>query len=75
MNILSKFLTLDFLSPYLGSVLRHLLTAIAGILISLGVITEDQSQNWVDATIPVLVAVGFYAWAQLGSWVSKAKRD
>ena len=71
--MLSKFITLDFLSPYLGSALRHLLTLISGALISSGTISQAQGSTWVDATLPIVVGGVFYFWSQIGSWINKAK--
>jgi hypothetical protein len=72
--MLSKILTLDFLSPYLGSLLRHLLTMISGVFVAAGVATQNQATTWVEATLPIVIAGVLYIWAQVGSWLNKAKQ-
>lgn len=71
--MLSKILTLDFLSPYIGSVLRHFLSVLSGVMVSAGIISNTQAAGWVDANLPIFVGFVLYIWSQIGSWVNKAK--
>lgn len=56
----------------LGSVFRHLLTLLAGGLISIG-INEDDSANLVKAVEPVLTGAALYGAAQAWSLIDKKK--
>jgi hypothetical protein len=69
--MLSKILTLDFLSPYLGTVLRHGLSSVAGILVTAGFLAQGQADSWVAATLPVSVALVLWLWSIVGSWLNK----
>lgn len=52
------------------SAIRHLLTATSGALVAAGVITDDQSTQYVV----IGLAIGVYAFGQFWSWARKILR-
>lgn len=56
-----------------GSIVRHLLTAVAGALVGVGV-TEPVATNFTQAAEPVLGGVLLYAIGQVWSIFDKTKK-
>lgn len=52
------------LSAALGSILRHLLTAIAGVLVTRGIWTQDEATAYVGGAVLALLALGWSIWTK-----------
>lgn len=63
----------DLLSKYLGSVIRHMLTALGGGLVSLGVLRAGQDAAFVSVNSEVVIGLLVYAAGQGLSFVAKKK--
>lgn len=68
--ILSRLL----LSPYVGSLIRHGLTAAGAILVAKGVIDSGQAADFVDAAAPVIVGGVGWVIGQGASLLEKRDR-
>lgn len=62
----------SLISKYLGSLIRHAITALAGVIGALGVVDPAVLAAWVDPTVTIIVAVVGYFLAQL--WSLKIKK-
>jgi hypothetical protein len=61
------------MNPFLTSVVRHLLTLVAGGLIAVGV-GERDAANLVQAAEPVVGGLLLYGMSQAWSWFDKRKK-
>ncbi len=62
-----------FLNKYLASIVRHLLSASAGVLISIG-IPAAQVAAFTGAANPIIVGIVFYLVSQASSLLEKKKK-
>lgn len=62
------------LSKYGASVIRHLLTALAGFLVAWGIVSDvGELQPWINQTADLLLAILLYVLAQGASFLDKKK--
>lgn len=61
------------MSPFILSLVRHLLTLAAGGLIGVG-ISEDDASNLARAAEPVASGIVIYVISQAWSWFDKRKK-
>jgi hypothetical protein len=61
------------MNPFFTSVVRHLLTLVAGGLIAVGV-GERDAANLVQAAEPVVGGLLLYGMSQAWSWFDKRKK-
>lgn len=62
----------EVIKKYVGSLVRHGLTAIAGSLVTIG-INESQADSFVSASTPIVIGVGTYIVSQAWSFLQKKK--
>ncbi len=76
MEWLKRLFSEKLIRRYATSAARHLITALAGILGSMGLIEAQSAANGIsDQLITIVVAVVMYAVAQLWSWKDKRESE
>lgn len=58
-------------SKYLGSVIRHTLSALAGSLVAIGALEAGESANFIALNTEVISGILVYAFAQSLSFLEK----
>jgi len=71
-SLIKKYLTTPIALRYIGSVVRHALTFVAGVLVSYGVV-KDGGADWIATNQDVVMGLVAYALAQGFSLVDKKK--
>ena len=61
------------LKKYAASIIRHLLTALAGYLISRGIVDVEESEIFISTNFEVLLGSVVYLFGQ--TWSFKEKRS
>lgn len=72
---LKGFLTKLLLGPYVGSLVRHGLTALGAILIAKGIVDAEQANTWVEATMVLVPGIVSWLAGQLSSFAAKRQPD
>lgn len=62
----------EYISAFIGQVIRHFLTLAAGLLTAYGV-TADQQESLVSSTTAVLVSLVLFVISQI--WAAKTNKD
>lgn len=52
------------LAQALGSLIRHALTYLAGLLVARGLWTQDEAASYVGAAVAALLALGWSLWSK-----------
>ena len=63
---------MNTLSPFIGSIVRHLLTALAGVLVAKGYIDQQVATQAVEANSAIITGLVLYWIAQ--GWSFKQKQ-
>ena len=63
-----------FISKYLGSAVRHALSALAGVLVVTVGLDQELVNQWVLSTEPIAIGVSVYLLALLMSFKEKRRR-
>jgi len=71
-SLIKKYLTTPIALRYIGSVVRHALTFVAGVLVSYGVV-KDGGADWIATNQDVVMGLVAYTLAQGFSLVDKKK--
>lgn len=71
-DLIKRYLTTPIAMKYLGSVVRHALTFVAGVLVSYGVV-KDGGADWIATNQDVIMGLVAYALAQGFSFADKKK--
>jgi hypothetical protein len=71
-SLIKKYLTTPIALKYVGSVVRHALTFVAGVLVSYGVV-KDGGADWIATNQDVIMGLVAYALAQGFSFAEKKK--
>lgn len=71
-GLIQKYLTTPIALKYIGSIIRHALTFVAGVLVSYGVV-KDGGAQWVATNQDVIMGLVAYALAQGFSFADKKK--
>jgi hypothetical protein len=62
---------MSLIAKYIGSIVRHAIQALVGVIGTLGIIDPAILDQWVDPTVAIVVAVALYLLNQL--WSFKVK--
>ncbi len=68
-----KLLIDKIVSVYFSSIFRHFLTFLGGTFVSLGIITADQSGQFVAVNSEILIGLAAYAIGQAWSFYNARK--
>lgn len=71
-DLMKKYLATPIALKYVGSIVRHALTFVAGVLVSYGVV-KDGGADWIATNQDVIMGLVAYALAQGFSFAEKKK--